>query len=64
MQFKLQNILLLDNFTTVSSFIQSQNSGVRESISSLKYAGVDIKMVTGDSEETATGIGVRLGIHE
>ena len=64
MQFKLQNILLLDNFTSILSFIQSRNSGVRESISSLKYAGVDIKMVTGDSEETATGIGARLGIHE
>jgi len=38
--------------------------GVRESIASLRYAGVDIKMVTGDSEETAVGIGQRLGIHD
>ena len=38
--------------------------GVRDSIYSLKNAGVDIKMVTGDSEETAVGIGVKLGIHE
>ena len=37
---------------------------MRESISALKSAGVEIKMVTGDSEETATGIGVKLGIHE
>ena len=38
--------------------------GVRDAISALKYAGVDVKMVTGDSEETAVGIGQRLGIHE
>jgi len=38
--------------------------GVRDSIYSLKNAGVDIKMVTGDSEETAVGIGVKLGIHD
>ena len=37
---------------------------MRDSIASLKQAGIKIKMVTGDSEETATGIGRKIGIHE
>ncbi|CAH1779403.1 unnamed protein product [Owenia fusiformis] len=36
---------------------------VRESITTLIGSGVSIKMVTGDSEETACAIGGRLGLH-
>ncbi|XP_033117175.1 calcium-transporting ATPase type 2C member 1-like [Anneissia japonica] len=43
--------------------IDPPRPAVRESIETLIGSGVAIKMVTGDSEETATAIGSRLGLY-
>uniref|UniRef100_A0A1I8AYW9 Calcium-transporting ATPase n=1 Tax=Meloidogyne hapla TaxID=6305 RepID=A0A1I8AYW9_MELHA len=38
--------------------------GCRQSIEIVQSAGVSVKMVTGDGLETATSIGIRLGLHQ
>uniref|UniRef100_A0A914LZI5 Calcium-transporting ATPase n=1 Tax=Meloidogyne incognita TaxID=6306 RepID=A0A914LZI5_MELIC len=38
--------------------------GCRQSIEIVQSAGVSVKMVTGDGLETATSIGIRLGLHK
>lgn len=43
--------------------IDPPREGVREAIMTLMEGGVSIKMLTGDSEETAKAIGTRLGLY-
>ncbi|XP_048748912.2 calcium-transporting ATPase type 2C member 1-like isoform X2 [Ostrea edulis] len=43
--------------------IDPPREGVKEAISTLIGGGVSVKMLTGDSEETARAIGSRLGLH-
>ncbi|XP_071958122.1 calcium-transporting ATPase type 2C member 1-like [Antedon mediterranea] len=47
----------------VVGIIDPPRPDVRESIETLLGSGVSIKMVTGDSEETASAIGSRLGLY-
>ena len=37
--------------------------GVRDAILALRTSGVEVKMLTGDSEDTACAIGLRLGLY-
>lgn len=49
-------------FVGMVGIIDPPRPGVREAITMLKEGGVSVKMLTGDSEETAKAIGGRLGL--
>ncbi|XP_025115359.1 calcium-transporting ATPase type 2C member 1-like [Pomacea canaliculata] len=50
-------------FAGIVGMIDPPRDGVREAIYTLMGSGVNIKMLTGDSEETAKAVGARLGLY-
>lgn len=50
-------------FVGIVGIVDPPRPGVREAIRSLQASGVSIKMLTGDSEETALAIASRLGLY-
>lgn len=50
-------------FVGIVGILDPPRPGVREAIRSLQASGVQIKMLTGDSEETACAIASRLGLY-
>ncbi|KAL5021260.1 hypothetical protein ScPMuIL_000415 [Solemya velum] len=50
-------------FVGMVGIIDPPRPGVRESIRMLISGGVNVKMLTGDSEETAKAVGARLGLY-
>ncbi|KAK7114169.1 hypothetical protein V1264_000275 [Littorina saxatilis] len=50
-------------FAGVVGIMDPPREGVREAIYTLMGSGVNIKMVTGDSEQTAKAVGARLGLY-
>ncbi|XP_046347418.2 calcium-transporting ATPase type 2C member 1-like isoform X1 [Haliotis rufescens] len=50
-------------FVGMVGMIDPPREGVREAIWTLTGGGVSIKMLTGDSEETAKAVGARLGLY-
>ncbi|ESO82696.1 hypothetical protein LOTGIDRAFT_211332 [Lottia gigantea] len=50
-------------FVGMVGIIDPPREGVREAIWTLLSSGVSIKMLTGDSEETAKAVGARLGLY-
>ncbi|XP_071824215.1 calcium-transporting ATPase type 2C member 1-like isoform X2 [Apostichopus japonicus] len=50
-------------FLGLVGILDPPREGVKESVSTLLSNGVQVKMLTGDSEETAAGVGSRLGIY-
>ncbi|XP_054638512.1 calcium-transporting ATPase type 2C member 1 isoform X2 [Dunckerocampus dactyliophorus] len=50
------------NFLGLVGIIDPPRSGVKEAVATLISSGVAIKMITGDSQETAMSIGSRLGL--
>ncbi|KAH7644740.1 secretory pathway calcium atpase [Dermatophagoides farinae] len=50
-------------FVGMAGILDPPRNGVRESIQALKSSTVEVKMLTGDSKETACAIGQRLGLY-
>ncbi|PIK60461.1 testis secretory pathway calcium transporting ATPase [Apostichopus japonicus] len=50
-------------FLGLVGILDPPREGVKESVSTLLSNGVQVKMLTGDSEETAAAVGSRLGIY-
>ncbi|XP_055514522.1 calcium-transporting ATPase type 2C member 1 isoform X1 [Leucoraja erinacea] len=50
-------------FLGLVGMIDPPKSGIKEAVAALIKAGVEIKMVTGDSQETAVAIATRLGLY-
>ncbi|KAH8018254.1 hypothetical protein HPB51_000865 [Rhipicephalus microplus] len=50
-------------FLGLVGILDPPRPGVRDSIETLHSSGVNVKMLTGDSEETACTIAARLGLH-
>ncbi|XP_050397748.2 calcium-transporting ATPase type 2C member 1 isoform X2 [Patella vulgata] len=50
-------------FVGMVGIIDPPREGVREAVWTLLSSGVSIKMLTGDSEETAKAVGARLGLY-
>ncbi|XP_064467366.1 calcium-transporting ATPase type 2C member 1-like isoform X2 [Ornithodoros turicata] len=50
-------------FLGLVGILDPPRPGVREAIDTLHSSGVNVKMLTGDSEETACTIAARLGLH-
>lgn len=46
-------------FTGVVGILDPPRDGVREAILTVRGAGVDVKMITGDSQETAVAVGLQ-----
>ncbi|UXI22275.1 Sodium- and chloride-dependent glycine transporter 1 [Sarcoptes scabiei] len=49
-------------FVGIAGILDPPRPSAREAISALRSSKVDVKMLTGDSEETATSIGQKLGL--
>nr|XP_020473106.1 calcium-transporting ATPase type 2C member 1 isoform X1 [Monopterus albus] len=50
-------------FRGLVGMIDPPRSGVKEAVGTLIASGVDVKMITGDSQETAVSIATRLGLY-
>ncbi len=51
------------NFAGIIGIMDPPRPGARESIETVRLAGVQVKMITGDAIETAQSIGINLWMH-